>query len=144
MGKEELYKEAINNSFITLSNNANKLFDYIGKIAYLVNDYILDNEYKEKYSLYRELLFESIKKKNIREFVRNFKVLRNILDIVIERSSNINNLEYKLYIDKVTELELLINKNIKEYNDYVYSYDKLKKGLFQKHKEKERFDLIAL
>lgn len=144
MGKEELYKESINNSFITLSNNANKLFDYIGKIAYLVNDYILDNEYKEKYSLYRELLFESIKKKNIREFVKNFKVLRNILDIVIERSSNINNLEYKLYIDKVTELELLINKNIKEYNDYVYSYDKLKKGLFQKHKEKERFDLIAL
>lgn len=144
MGKEELYKESINNSFITLSNNANKLFDYIGKIAYLVNDYILDNEYKEKYSLYRELLFESIKKKNIREFVRNFKVLRNILDIVIERSSNINNLDYKLYIDKVTELELLINKNIKEYNDYVYSYDKLKKGLFQKHKEKERFDLIAL
>lgn len=144
MGKEELYKESINNSFITLSNNANKLFDYIGKIAYLVNDYILDNEYKEKYSLYRELLFESIKKKNIREFVRNFKVLRNILDIVIERSNNLNNLEYKLYIDKVTELELLINKNIKEYNDYVYSYDKLKKGLFQKHKEKERFDLIAL
>ena len=146
MSKEESIKESINLSFEFVSSLSNKLFDYISKISYLNDNYEMDNEYKEKYAFYRELLSNSIKKKDIREFVKSYKKLRMILDKVIDAIDNkrINDIEYRLVIDKVNELEILINNKISEYNNYVISYDNLKRGLFSRNKEKERFDLISL
>ena len=146
MSEEESIKESINLSFESVSSLSNKLFDYISKISYLNDNYEMDNEYKEKYAFYRELLINSIKKKDIREFVKSYKKLRMILDKVIDAidSKRINDIEYRLVIDKVNELKILINNKISEYNNYVISYDNLKRGLFSRNKEKERFDLISL
>lgn len=144
--KIDLDKENIINSFNELGKTSNMLFDYIGKIAYMYNGIELDDEFEEKYTNYRDLLSQAISKFNVISFIKSYKVLKKLLDSVIDYSKNTlsNNIDYKLYLSRINDLNNNINELFVKYNNSIDTYMNRKQGFFSKKQEKEQFDKIIL
>ena len=112
----------------------------------MYNGIELDDEFEEKYTNYRDLLSQAIGKFNVISFIKSYKVLKKLLDSVIDYSKNTlsNNIDYKLYLSRINDLNNNINELVVKYNNSIDTYMNRKQGLFSKKQEKEQFDKIIL